>query len=89
VELDPVPLNQADVNPAEQTCANSIESDPTVDEVAQVFDGKNELHVHVVHQSKLYTDNTTRFPTRARSGNQYVMVAYHSSNSILVAPFKS
>ena len=89
MELDPVASNQADGDPTEQTRSDSIESDPTVDEVAQVFDGKNELHVRVVHQSKLYTDDTGRFPTRARSGNQYVMVAYHSSNAILVAPFKS
>ena len=47
----------------------------------------NELHVKVYHQSKLYTDDTGRFPTRARSGNQYIMVAYHSSNVILFEPF--
>ena len=49
----------------------------------------NELHVKVYHQSKLYTDDTGRFPTRARSGNQYIMVAYHSSNVILIEPFAS
>ena len=49
----------------------------------------NKLHVKVYHQSKLYTDDTGRFPTRARSGNQYVIVAYHSSNVILIEPFAS
>ena len=49
----------------------------------------NELHVKVLHQSKLYTDDTGRFLTRARSGNQYVMVAYHSSNIILFEPLAS
>ena len=49
----------------------------------------NELHVNVLHQIKLYMDDTMRFPTRARSVNQYVMVAYHSSNVILFEPFAS
>ena len=52
-------------------------------------DAVNEIHVHVVHHSKLYTDDTGWFPFCARNGNQYVMVAYHSSNVILVEPFKS
>ena len=46
--------------------------------------------MHTVHTSKLYTDDTGRFPIKARSGNQYLMVAYHcDSNAILVAPFKT
>ena len=49
----------------------------------------NELHVKVLYQSKLYTDNTGRFPTKAQSGNQYAMVAYHLSNVILFEPFAS
>ncbi len=40
--------------------------------------------------NKLFTDDTGRFPIRARSGNQYLMVAYHyASNAILVRPFAS
>ena len=40
--------------------------------------------------SKLYTDDTGKFPIRARSGNQYVMIAYHEEgNLILQQPFKS
>ena len=62
---------------------------PDVNAPAPESDAVNELHVRVVHHSKLYTDDTGRFPFRARSGNQYVMVAYHSSNVILVEPFKS
>ena len=46
-----------------------------------------KLHIRAIHTSKFYTDDTSRFPVRSRSGNQYVMVAYHSSNVILVAPF--
>ena len=48
-----------------------------------------ELHIHAIHTSKFYTDDTGRFPVRSRIGNQSVMVAYHSSNLILVAPFKT
>ena len=49
----------------------------------------NELHVKVLHQIKIYTDDTGRFPSKARSGNKYVMVAYHSSNVILFEHFAS
>ena len=46
--------------------------------------------MHTVHISKLYTSDTGRFPIKARSGNQYLMVAYHfESNAILVSPFKT
>ena len=49
-----------------------------------------ELHIRVAHISRIYTDDTGRFPVRSRSGNQYVMIAYHcDSNAILAAPFKS
>ena len=36
-----------------------------------------ELHMHTVHASKLYTDDIDRIPIKARSGNQYLIVAYH------------
>ena len=49
----------------------------------------NELHIRAIHTSKLYTDDTSRFPVRSRSGNQYFIVAYDSSNLILFAPFKT
>ncbi|KAL7545783.1 hypothetical protein ACHAWF_009130 [Thalassiosira exigua] len=50
----------------------------------------NELHVKTVHISRLYTDDTGRFPIRSRSGNQYLMIAYHcDGNVILACPFKS
>ena len=46
--------------------------------------------MHTLHISKLYTDDTGRYPIKAQSGKQYLMVAYHcSSNAILVAPFKT
>ena len=50
----------------------------------------SELHFRVEHIGKLYTDDTGRFPVRARSGNQYVMIAYHcDTNVILACPFTS
>ena len=49
-----------------------------------------ELHIRVRHISKLYTDDTGRFPVTSRSRNQYMMIAYHcDSNVILVEPFQS
>ena len=48
----------------------------------------NKLHIHVTPISKLYTANTGRFPIHARSGNQYIMIAYHcDTNLILSKPF--
>jgi hypothetical protein len=40
--------------------------------------------------SRFYSDNMGRFPIRARSGNQYVMIAFHADgNLILQQAFKS
>ena len=50
----------------------------------------NELHVFVTPISKLYIDDTGRFPVHERSGNRYIMIAYHcNANLILVEPFSS
>ena len=50
----------------------------------------NELFLQVTPISKLYTDYTGHFPIRARSGNQYIMIAYHcDANLILAVPFES
>jgi len=49
-----------------------------------------ELHIWTEPISKLFTDDMGRFPVRSRSGNQYIMLAYHcDSNAILVEPFQS
>ena len=37
----------------------------------------NEIHIQVEHTRKPYTDDTGCFPVRSRSGNKYIMVAYH------------
>jgi hypothetical protein len=50
----------------------------------------NQVFVKVYPLSKIYTDNTGCFPVRARSGNQYVMITFHSNiNLILQQSFKS
>ena len=42
------------------------------------------------YTSKLYTDDTGRFPVISRKGNQYIMLAYHyDDNAIMAVPFKS
>ena len=50
----------------------------------------NELHVFITLIRKLYTDDTGRFPVHARSGNRYIMIAYHcDANLILTKTFSS
>ena len=44
-----------------------------------------ELHTHVRHISCLYMDDTGSFPVRSRSGNQYIMVAYHCDDNVILA----
>jgi hypothetical protein len=50
----------------------------------------NQVFVMTQPLSKLFTDDTGRFPVRAHSGNQYVMIAFHADgNLILQQAFKS
>jgi hypothetical protein len=50
----------------------------------------NQVFVMIQPLSKLFTDDTGRFPVRARSGNQYVMIAFHADgNLILQQAFKT
>jgi hypothetical protein len=50
----------------------------------------NQVFVVTKPLSKLFTNNTVRFPIRARSGNQYIMIAFHANgNLILQQAFKS
>jgi hypothetical protein len=50
----------------------------------------NQVFVVTKPLSKLLTNNTGRFPIRARSGNQYVMIAFHTNgNLILQQAFRS
>jgi hypothetical protein len=43
----------------------------------------NLVVVTLVPLSRLYTDNMGRFPVMARSGNQYVMIAYHANGNLI------
>ena len=48
------------------------------------------LTLHEFPLNTIFTDDTGRFHPRARSGNQYIMVALHSqTNAILIRPFAS
>ena len=44
----------------------------------------NQLFIKTIPISKLYTDDTGRFPVQAHSGNQYVMVAYHANANLIL-----
>ena len=45
------------------------------------------LHIWDEQISKLYTDDCGSFPSSSRSGNEYIVIAYHcDSNTILQAP---
>jgi hypothetical protein len=58
------------------------------DHAASPTPESNVVHLCELPLSRLYTDDTGRFPIRAQSGNQYIMVAYHTmSNAILIQPF--
>ena len=60
---------------------------PEIDEPTPGNDSVNKLYMKVVQKHILYTDDIGWLPIRARSGNQYVMFAYHSLNIIIVEPF--
>jgi hypothetical protein len=50
----------------------------------------NQVFIIITPLIKLFTNNTGRFPIRACSGNQYVMIAFHAKgNLILQKAFKS
>jgi hypothetical protein len=50
----------------------------------------NKVHICVFPISKLYTDDTGRFPVKACLGNQHVMIAFHANgNLILQQAFKT
>jgi hypothetical protein len=40
------------------------------------------IKVHPI--SRLYTDDTGRFPVKVRLGNQYVMIAYHADGNLIL-----
>jgi hypothetical protein len=63
---------------------------PLVIRPAPVATPSNQVFVMTQPLSKLYTNNTGRFPVRACSGNQYVMITFHTNgNLILQQAFKT
>jgi hypothetical protein len=50
----------------------------------------NQVFTFTKPLSKLFTDNTGRFPIRAHFGNQYIMIAFHAKGNLtLQQAFKS
>ena len=64
-----------------------VQEMPGIYEPTPGNDSVNELYVQAVQKHILYTNDNGRFSIRDRNSNQYVMVAYHSSNVILVDLF--
>jgi hypothetical protein len=57
---------------------------------ATVDSPSNQVFIKIHPLSRLYTDNTGRFPVKARFGNQCVMIAYHADgNLVLQQAFKT
>jgi hypothetical protein len=42
------------------------------------------VFLHVYPINKLYTDGTGCFPIQARSGNQFVVIAYHTDGNLIL-----
>ncbi len=47
-------------------------------------DNATEVFIKIYPLNKLYSDDTGRFLIRARSGNQYVMIAYHTGGNLIL-----
>jgi hypothetical protein len=48
------------------------------------IDNEKEIFIKIYPLNKLYSDDTGRFPVCARSGNQYVMIAYHTAGNLIL-----
>ncbi len=44
----------------------------------------NQVFIKVCPLSELYTDDTGRFPIRARSENQYIMIAFNADGNLIL-----
>jgi hypothetical protein len=47
-------------------------------------DNAKEIFIKIYPLNKLYSDDTGRFPVRTRSGNQYIMIAYHTAGNLIL-----
>ena len=82
--------NVCSTKPKPPSTSSIIEQAEESDQLPIDEKPSNDLHISVQPMSKLYTDDTGRFPVRSQSGNQYIMIAYHcNSNAILARPFKT
>ena len=69
---------------------NQMEKSQQQSNTDNIIPNQKTQEIHRCDQpiSKLYTDDCGRFPIRSRSGDEYIMIAYHcDSNTILQAPF--
>ena len=69
---------------------NQIEKSQQQSNTENILPNQKTKEIHIWDQpiSKVYRDDCGRFPIRSRSGNEYIMIAYHcDSNTILQAPF--
>jgi hypothetical protein len=44
----------------------------------------SQVFVVIQPLSKLFTNDTGRFPVRAHSGNQYVMITFHTDGNLIL-----
>ena len=67
----------------------SLEEEEDMEDIPPPIKTK-ELHIWDQKICKLYTDDCGRFPIRSRSGNKYIIIAYHCDlNTILQEPFSN
>ena len=74
-------------NNQNKTSQETIQQQP---DTADILPQQKTKEIHIWDQpiSKLYTDDCGRFPIRRKSGNEYIMIAYHcDSNTIMQSPF--
>jgi hypothetical protein len=45
---------------------------------------EKEIFIKTYPLNKLFSDDTGWFPVRARSGNQYIMIAYHTAGNLIL-----
>jgi hypothetical protein len=57
---------------------------PPLELLLPPIDASREVFIRVYPISKLYLDDTGRFPVRACLGNQYVMIAYQTKGNLIL-----
>jgi hypothetical protein len=57
---------------------------PTLAQLPPPDDNVKEVFIEIYPLNKLYANDTGWFPVCARSGNQYVMIAYHTEGNLIM-----